>query len=113
MRKPSTTTTSPAATGELPEIQIGRPTIGGKVPPGYEFRFSMAALRECELLRPPKPRARCPLTNLSRTGFIEAAESANALIRLRKKGAIRGTLLVDREKLLNYLRSFRGGPGHE
>ncbi len=94
-------------------IRTSKPTVGASLPRGHEKQFSVAALRECELLRPPKPRERCPLTNLSRTGFIEAAEDAGALIRLRKKGAVRGTLLADREKLLAYLRSFQGGPGHE
>lgn len=107
-KQPNKNTPTSATTGGIAETKEGRPTIGGKVPQGYEQRFNVAALRECELLRPPRPRERCPLTNLSRTGFIETAEAAGALIRLRKRGAVRGTLLADREKLLGYLRGFAG-----
>jgi hypothetical protein len=61
-------------------------------------------LRDSETFRLPKPKGRCPLSGLSRTSLLEYGESGCfKLIRLRKRGAARGVVLVDTASFLRWL----------
>ncbi len=105
--KPSTST----ATGGPVDFTTSRPLLSGNPIKGAEHRFDAAALKDATFFRPCKPRSFCPLTGLSRTSLIAAAEAAGALTRLRaKKHQVRGALLIHRETLLSYLRSLACEP---
>ena len=61
-------------------------------------------LRESETFRLPKPSARCQLSGLSRTTILEHGEAGDfKLIRLRKRGSLRGIVLVDTKSFLAWL----------
>lgn len=63
------------------------------------------SLRDSEFFRLPKPGARNPLSGLSRTSLLEYGEAGCfKLIRLRKRGAARGVVLVDTKSFLAWLR---------
>lgn len=62
------------------------------------------SLRDSEFFRLPKPGTRNPLSNLSRTSILEYGEQGNfKMIRLRKRGAARGVVLVDTKSFLAWL----------
>ena len=62
------------------------------------------SLRDSEFFRLPKPGTRNPLSNLSRTSILEYGEAGCfKLIRLRKRGAVRGVVLVDTASFLKWL----------
>lgn len=89
------------------EIRSGVPTVAGGVPPRYRPAFSEASLRDCEFLRLPLPGSRCPLTGLSRTSLLELGDSnLIRLKRIRKPGATRGIVLIEKASLLEYLHSL-------
>jgi len=87
----------------------GRPTVAGTIPRGMEARLEGADLANCEFYRPPKPRHFCRLTGMSRSALIAAAEAAGALVRVRLPGKVRGSVLIDRVRLLTHLRSLAAG----
>ncbi len=64
-------------------------------------------------MRLPPPRARDPLTGLSRSGLVDVVERSGGAVRmvkLTKPGAARGVVLLHRESLLKYLdRLAQGG----
>jgi hypothetical protein len=61
-------------------------------------------LRDAEWLRLPLPGARCPLTGLSRTTLIELGDRGEIVVkRLRKPGATRGIVILNKKSLLDYL----------
>lgn len=63
-----------------------------------------ALLKDSEFFRPPKPKGRCPLSNLSRTSILEYGEAGFfKMIRLRKRGGKRGIVLVDTKSFLAWL----------
>ena len=72
-----------------------------------------ADLAVCEFFRAPKPRHYCKLTGMSRSGLISAAAAAGALVRVRLPGKVRGSVLIDRVRLLNHLRSLAAGGKEE
>jgi hypothetical protein len=89
-------------------VTIRPPTVADTVPPKFRQALIEASLGDAEWIRPPAPRGRCRLTGLSRSSLIELGEAgAFKLIRLRKPGAIRGLILIEKQSLLNYLRSVR------
>lgn len=100
-----TSKTSTATVGTV-EIKTSRPTLSGNPIKGAEDRFSRSNLADCEFFRLPPPCGRCPLTNLSRTALAEAAQAAGALIRVRLPGKVRGSVLIDKNRLLEHLRSL-------
>lgn len=60
-----------------------------------------------EFCRLPRPKTRCPLTGLSRTSLVELIDAGKVrAVRLRKKGAVRGVTLINRQSLLDYLHSL-------
>ena len=64
------------------------------------------SLRDSETFRLPKPSARCPLSGLSRTTILEHGEAGDfKLIRLRKRGAVRGLVLVNTKSFLAWLHN--------
>jgi hypothetical protein len=98
------------------QIQDGPPTLAGNVPKGQESKFKPASLAEAEWGRLPGPRGRCPISGLSRSAVLDLGVTVPGLcIRLRKKGAIRGAVLVHLPTLRDYLRQCReqqiGGEG--
>jgi hypothetical protein len=75
--------------------KIEVPAVGG--PPQFAPEF-------CRL---PRPKNRCPLTGLSRTSLVELIDAGKVrAVRLRKKGAVRGVTLVNRQSLLDYLHGL-------
>lgn len=69
--------------------------------------FDAAPLFPPEFVRLPRPKTRCVITGLSRSTLNEliAAGKVRA-VRIRKQGALRGITLVNRESLLEFLRSL-------
>ena len=62
------------------------------------------SIKEAEFLRLPPPKGRCPLTGLSRTSLVELIEAGKIkAVRLRKRGALRGITLINKQSLLDYL----------
>src|ERR1035437_9832975 len=60
-----------------------------------------------EFVRLPRPKSRCAITGLSRSSLNDliAAGKIRA-VKLRKKGAARGILLINRQSLLDFLHSL-------
>lgn len=66
-----------------------------------------------EFCRLPKAKCRCELTGLSRTSLVELIEAGKVrAVRLRKNGAVRGIVLINRRSLLAYLHSLDKGGNH-
>ncbi|HPA19242.1 MAG TPA: hypothetical protein PLU30_15960 [Verrucomicrobiae bacterium] len=68
--------------------------------------LTAAELAGAAWMRLPAPRARCPLTGLSRTGLIDLVERSGGAVRvarLQRPGTARGIVLIGRESLLAYL----------
>ena len=83
------------------------PTVADTVPPAFRQALVEASLADAEWIRPPAPRGRCRLSGLSRSKLIELGESgAFKLIRLRKRDAVRGVILIEKKSLLEFLRSI-------
>ena len=92
------------ATGDLTS---SAPTVAGGIPPKFKRSLAESALAEAEWLRLPPPRGRGRLSGLSRTSLIELGErGAIKLIRVRKPGALRGIVLVQKSSLLAFLNSI-------
>lgn len=86
-------------------LTTSAPTVAGGVPPKFAGSLRPAeTLAEAEWLRLPPPRGRDRLTGLSRTSLIELGErGAVRLVRVRKPGAMRGIVLIEKASLLSYL----------
>jgi hypothetical protein len=66
-----------------------------------------SSLIEAEFIRLPRPKTRCPISQLSRTTLCELIEAGKIKsIKLRKKGAVRGIVLINRESLVDYLHGL-------
>jgi hypothetical protein len=99
------TKASTAAKDGPREIITSRPTVAGSLPKGMEQRFAPGSIAESEFLRLPPAKGRCRLTGLSRSGLVAVASAAGAFISARLPGRVRGAVLIDRVKLVDYLRS--------
>jgi len=89
------------------DVLVGPPRVAGGLPPSFSSRFCESSLRDAEWLRLPLPGARCPLTGLSRTTLVELGESGKIVVkRIRKPGATRGIVIVNKDSLLTYLNSL-------
>jgi hypothetical protein len=89
-------------------LKTSPPTVADTVPLQFRHALIEASLADAEWLRPPPPRGRCRLTGLSRSSLIQLGDAGLIkLIRLRKPGAQRGLILIEKESLLGYLRTFR------
>jgi hypothetical protein len=83
------------------------PRVAGGLPPNFRSAFHETSLRDAEWLRLPLPGARCPLTGLSRTTLVELGDSGKILMkRIRKAGATRGIVIINKQSLLLYLDSL-------
>src|SRR5438309_8757413 len=90
-----------------PQVLLGAPTVAGSIPSRYRPALSEASLRDAEFLRLPLPGSRCPLTGLSRTSLLELGDRGLIrLKRIRRPGASRGIVLVEKASLLEYLYSL-------
>jgi len=94
----------------------GPPKLAGNCPKGQEHKFQPASLADAEFGRLPGPRGRCPISGLSRSAVLDLGVTVPGLLtRLRKPGAIRGSVLVHLPTLRDYLRQQReqqiGGEG--
>src|SRR5690242_6073840 len=89
-------------------VTTSAPTVAGAIPP--QFKGSLRAVEsftDAEWVRLPPPRGRDRLNGLSRTTLIELGHrGAIRLVRLRKPGALRGIVLVNRRSLLDYISSL-------
>jgi hypothetical protein len=95
-------------------FKASAPTVAETVPPQFRQTLIEASLADAEWLRLPPPRGRCRLTGLSRTTLIELGERGLIrLIRLRKRDAVRGIVLIQKKSLLNYLRTICPAGGKE
>lgn len=64
-------------------------------------------------IRLPKPGTRCTVSGLSRTSLNDLiAEGKIAAKHLKKRGALRGIVLIDRKSLIDYINSLPE-VGHE
>jgi hypothetical protein len=80
------------------------PRVAGTLPPKFHRAFVESTLRDAEWLRLPLPGARCPLTGLSRTTLIELGDRGEIVMkRIRKPGATRGIVIINKQSLLAYL----------
>ena len=93
------------ATGEPPAIITSRPSVAGNLPQGMEHRFHAAPLSECEFLRLPAVGRKCGFTGLSRSGLAAVAKAAKAFISVRLPGKVRGAVLIDKMRLVEFLRN--------
>lgn len=89
-------------------VIVGKPTVAGNsgtvITSTLLRAFEATGLGDAEWIRLPAPRARCRLTGFSRTGLCELIESkAIRAIKVRKPGAQRGVVLINRASLLAYL----------
>jgi hypothetical protein len=90
------------------------PTVADTVPQAFRQALVEGSLADAEWIRPPAPRGRCRLSGLSRSTLIELGERGLIkLIRLRKPGAQRGIILIEKRSLLMYLRSVSPEGGEE
>jgi len=65
------------------------------------------SLRDAAYLRLPRAKERCPVSQLSRTTLCELiAEGKVKAVKLRKRGALRGITLINRQSLLDYLHGL-------
>jgi hypothetical protein len=90
------------------DVILGRPTVaanaGTRINSMLNRTFDAVGLGEAEWIRLPSPRARCRLTGLSRTGLNELVDGKLIkAIKVRKPGAQRGVVLINRASLLGYL----------
>lgn len=89
-----------------------RLTLCGETPRGLSSLFEANDVGLPEFLRLPRPRARCPVTGLSRTtleelireGFIPAK-------KLRRPGRTRCITLIPRRQLIDYVLSLPESAG--
>lgn len=90
------------------DVIIGRPTVAGNTGAAANSTllraFDAANMSDAEWIRLPSPRTRCRLTGFSRTGLNELIDSkVIRAIKVRKPGAQRGVVLINRASLLQYL----------
>ncbi len=90
-----------------PSLTTSRPTVP-IVPRGHEHNFERADISQSEFLRLPRAGEKCLLTGLSRSGLAAIAREAGAFVSVRLRGRVRGAVLLDRARLVEFLRSKAG-----
>jgi hypothetical protein len=71
---------------------------------GNVSRFDAGVIKP-ETFRLPKPGQRDPYFGLSRTAYYELERAGTIrLVRLRKRGNLRGTTLIPFDQVLEYVR---------
>ena len=64
-----------------------------------------------ETFRLPRPGERDPYFGLPRTAYYELEKAGEIrLVRLRKRGYLRGTTLIPFDQVLTYIRGAMGAP---
>ena len=85
-------------------VVAGGPRVAGELAPSFRSLFSETPLREAEWIRLPHPGGRCPLTGLARTTLLELGDRGSIVIkRIRRPGATRGVVIVNKKSLLDFL----------
>jgi hypothetical protein len=93
-----------------PQFTLGRPTLAGSIPAGFEKLFEPVGNPTPEFAKLPRPRERCPITGASRTWLLEHGDAGHfKLVRIRKTGATRGAIFVHVASLLAFLHSHMEG----
>lgn len=88
-------------------LTTSAPSVAGGIPPKFRSSLAESTLADAQFLRLPPPRGRDRLSGLSRTSLIELGErGAIKLIRVRKPGAMRGIVLIEKASLLSYLHGI-------
>lgn len=89
-------------------IETGRPTLAGNCPKGSEHKFEPASIKDAEWGRLPRAREKCPVSLLSRSGLIDLSHAVpGLLVRVRRPGTIRGSVLVHLPTLRAHLRGLQ------
>jgi hypothetical protein len=98
---------NPALKIEDSQLLTSKPTCLGQPPFGLERSFLAAPFGQMPEFAPlPAPKERCPITGGSRTWLLEHGEAGDfQLVRLRKKGKMRGKVLMHVPSLLAWLRT--------
>jgi hypothetical protein len=88
-------------------VKTTAPSVADPVPPRFQNNLALSSLAEAEWLRLPPPKGRCRLSGLSRTTLLELGERGLIkLVRLRKPGATKGIVLIQKASLLDFLASL-------
>jgi hypothetical protein len=84
-----------------------RLTVAGEIPRDHKDKCVSAPWMAAEFCRLPRPRTRCPITNLSRTTLEEHIRAGNIRAKtLRKPGRTRGITLIEKRSLLDFVNSL-------
>lgn len=84
-----------------------RLTVAGEIPRDHKDKCVSAAGTAAEFCRLPRPRTRCPYTNLSRTTLEEHVRAGNIRAKkLRKPGSTRGIVLMEVRSLLEFVNNL-------
>lgn len=99
--------TNPALKIEDSQLLTSKPTWLGSPPRELEGSFVAAAFGQMPEFAPlPAPKERCPITGGSRTWLLEHGEAGDfRILRVRKKGKMRGKVLMHVPSLLAWLRT--------
>jgi hypothetical protein len=85
----------------------GRLAVAGEIPRDHKDKCVSAPWTAAEFCRLPRPRTRCPITNLSRTTLEEHIKAGNIRAKkLRKPGSTRGIVLIETQSLLDFVNGL-------
>lgn len=85
----------------------GRLSVAGEIPRDHKDKCVSAPWTAAEFCRLPRPRTRCPITNLSRTTLEEQVRAGNIRAKkLRKPGSTRGIVLIETRSLLEFVNNL-------
>lgn len=105
--KKTMTPTSQTYTGAMPKV-------AGDVPAHLSRQVEIATSANlAEFSRLPKPPARCPISGGSRSWLLETdaklPPDQRFLVRVRRRGCLRGVVFVSVPKLCAFLRGVQNG----
>jgi hypothetical protein len=84
-----------------------RLTVAGEIPRDHKDKCKSASWVAAEFCRYPRPRTRCPITNLSRTTLEEQVRAGNIRAKkLRKAGSTRGITLIEVASLREFVANL-------
>jgi hypothetical protein len=82
-------------------------TVAGEIPRDHKDKCVNAPWMVAEFCRLPRPRTRCPITNLSRTTLEERIRAGEIRAKtLRKPGSTRGITLIETRSLLDFVNAL-------
>lgn len=90
------------------------PKVAGDVPAHLSRQVEIATSANlAEFSRLPKPPSRCPISGGSRSWLLETDAKLPAhqrfLVRVRRRGCLRGVVFVSVHKLSSFLRGVQNG----